>query len=231
MFDREFLRNKQLIEERIEYEDDFIDMEGIKKSEELDLEFEFDDYYNQIRDEQLIEMYESQIMEYYLEIDDYDSEYDPLQESIDALEKPIEDYGFYDYDYDNYYFEEIPMDAAYCGGQLHGYVVESGGFCDYDYPEGPDENLQGLRYDDPYCMDDFEFEIHDAYIPDDYYEEDEYEIEIELEENLQYIEEKCIQNLINQKIKEEKDFFEFVKENEVKDEYLLPLDNDDIIFS
>ena len=27
MFDREFLRDQQLIEERIEYEDDFIDMD------------------------------------------------------------------------------------------------------------------------------------------------------------------------------------------------------------
>lgn len=229
MFDREFLRNQQLIEERIEYEDDFIDMEGIKKSEELDLEFEFDDYYNQIRDEQLIEMYESQIMEYYMEIDDYESQYDPLQESIDSLEKPEPDYGFFDYDYDNCYFEEIPMDAAYSCGELHGYVVESGGFCDYDYPEGPDENLQGLRYDDPYCMEDFEFEIHDACIPDDYYE-DECDMEIEYGEYLQDIEEKRMQNLINQKIKEEKDFFQFVEENEVRDEYLLPLDLDDITF-
>lgn len=230
MFDRDVLRDQQLIEERIEYENDFMDMEGINKSEELDLEFEFEDYYNQIRDEQLIEMHEAEIMEYYLEIDEFASEFDPLQESIDAFAEPVPDYEFFDDDYDNCYFEEIAMDAAYCGGELHGYVVESGSFCDYDYPEGPDENLQGLRYDDPYCVDDFDFEIHDACIRDDYYGDD-YEMEIEYVEYKQDIEEKCIQNLINQKIQEENDFFKFVEENEVKDEYLLPFDMDDIIFN
>ena len=256
MFDRDVLRNQQLIEERIEYENDFIHEEGIIKSEEpeyyahpqyeeyydeeyhfdaecydaqeLDLEFDFEDYCNQIRDEQLIEMYEGQIEAYYLEIDADIEEYDPLDAAIDYYCHPREP-DYYDYfdAYDDCYVEEIPMDAAYCGGQLVGYVVsESAELCDYDYPEGPCENLWGLRYDEPFHMDCYDFEF-----PDEFYDspEQEYEMQMEYGEYLFDNEQRGLEKLINERLMEEKEFFEFVKENEVKDEYLLPIDCDDII--
>ena len=50
MFDKENLRNQQMIEERIEYENDFIFIEGIIKSEELDYYTtpQFEEYYCEV---------------------------------------------------------------------------------------------------------------------------------------------------------------------------------------
>ena len=257
MFDREVLRDQQLIEERIEYENDFIDIDEIIKSgeldvyttpqfeeyydyeysfdaeyveTELDLEFDFEDYCDRIHDEQLIEMYEAQIKDY-LEIDENISEYDPLEAAIEDLELPSEpDYEYFD-EFDDYYVEEIPMDAAYCGGQLIGYVVGETNFCDYDYPEGPDENLQGFRFGEPDYIEPYDCEMHDIDYPDDFYgnPEPEYQIANEHGEYLFDIQEECMQKMINDRINEENEFFKFVKECEVKDEYFLPIGCEDII--
>lgn len=198
MFDNEVLRNQQMIEERIEYENDFIYVEGIKKSDELDYyshyqfneyyggsdqfiveyyepiefgeEFGIDDLFNQMREEQLIEMYEAQIKEYCEEIDEI-SEYDPFQTAIDSFDETlVPEFDYYDsfdgssvpeFDYDDLfedcYFEEIPMDAAYCGRELVGYVVKDDSFCDYDYPEGPEENLNGINLFEGYSCPEIEF--------------------------------------------------------------------------
>ena len=256
MFDREILRNQQLIEERIEYENDFIYIEGIEKSDELDCyahpqyeqyldekyifedeyyvdkkldtEFDLEDACDLNRDEQLIEMYEAQIEAYYKEINHEIIEYDSLDAAIEDYNQPPEP-DYYDcFDaYDECWVEEIPMDASYCGGQLIGYVVNDSGFCDYDYPEGPDENLQGLRFGEP-CY----FEEYESPHPDfDSYEcrGAEYEILDDCGEYLFDNEEQSIQKMISDRIREENDFFEFVKEYELKDEYLLPIDCDDIL--
>lgn len=258
MFDRDVLRNQQMIEERIEYENDFIHEEGIIKSEqldyythpqyeeyydaeyhfeheysenqELDIDFDFEDYCNQIRDEQLIEMYEAQIEAYYLEIDEPISEYDSLDAAIEDYNRPVEpDFDYFD-SYDDCYFEEIPMDAAYCAGELIGYVRDESNICDYDYPEGPDENLSGLRFAEPSYIE-YDFDIPDFDYPDDFHDcpEMEYEITNNYGEYLLDNDEISMQKLIEERIKEENEFFRFVKENEVKDEYLLPAGCEDII--
>ena len=133
--------------------------------------------------------------------------------------------------YDDCYFEEIPMDAAYCGGQLIGYVVGETNFCDYDYPEGPDENLQGFRFGEPDYIEPYDCEMPDIDYPDDFYgyPEPEYEMENEHGEYLFDIQEECMQKMINDRINEENEFFKFVKECEVKDEYFLPIGCEDII--
>lgn len=255
MFDREVLRNQQLIEERIEYENDFIYIEGIIKSKELDfythpqfeeyydaensfhaqyygeelnLEFDFEEYGLQIHEKQMIEMQESLIEAYYLEIDNEIPDYDPFKDLIEDFQKPPEpDYPDYFDAYDEYYVEEIPMDAAYCCGELVGYVVnENAGHCDYDYPEGPDENLQGVGFGEPCYFEEYEFDIPEEF---HYCPEPEFELQSPYGEYLFDIEDDIINKLITDRLNEEKEFFKFVNEFEVMDKYLLPIDCDDII--
>ena len=260
MFDMENLRNQQLIEERMEYENEFISIPDIIKSDEFDYldfeeycedinmnDFEFEDYLNQIRDEQLIEEKEAEIEAYNFEIDDYYAEYNPLGAQIESLNdicphSDFLDFGTYEeyvkeyesmceYDYfEDDYVEEINMDAAYCGNQLYGYVVdEKDIIAGYDYPEGPNENIEGFRYPEPVCCIDFS--IPDVEVPDYYYDypEPEYEIEEDYGEYLYDREELHIKNQINQHLQEEKEFLEFVAENEILEEYYLPAGMDDII--
>lgn len=283
MFDREILRNKELIEERVEYENDFISISDIIKSEELDyytnpvydkyiegdfeidqirgismndfdMDFEFDDYLDKLHDEQLIEIHEAEIATDYLDIDDYYAEYDPLDAQIEELNdyNPYKDYleymAYEDYirecDLANseYYFdspfddyvEEVDMDGAYCGGNLYGYVVEDDefdGFGECDYPDGPSENLNGFRYPELEFFDDSSF--MDFELQMEAYDEMQSinDSEDDYGEYLVNLNESHMQSLIEEHIREEGEFLQFVKENEIPDEYYIPAGAEDIIFT
>lgn len=294
MFDADYLRDMQLIEEREVYENEFIREEDIIKSdemdyyncplyeeyisgtfetekysfkeyvsatfeiqqppyeEELDLEFDFEDYFIRLRDEQLIEerlAYESK----FFEIPEDIVEYDVLDDQIESYEEDLFGLDYYDYyvsgepcpDFydcyeDDYYVEEINMDAAYCGDRLYSYVVDDSEgfceydypegsedtFCEYDYPEGPDENLWGFKYPEPEwysdpCMD----------FPDDFYgyPEPDFDIEYFACMDLKNKEESYMQELIKEHIAEEKKFLEFISSQDIPDEYLPPEVMDDAI--
>ena len=79
----------------------------------------FDDYFIEVSfpDIEKSEEFDSQINSYEIE-NDY-----------------IPEYEYYDFE-DDYYFEEINMDAAYYGCELRGYVVD----------DDPFENLDGIYY-------------------------------------------------------------------------------------
>lgn len=255
MFDMEVLRNRQMIEEREEYENSFISIEEIIKSDEMDFQiaeymdfeekfeseeycmdfdFDFEDYMDKLRDEQLIEERLAYEMSAYLEVEDYYADYDPLDAQIEAFEyyeelgyDYVPEYEHYDYELEEDFVEEINMDAAYCGNALFGYVVEDDsfdGFCDYDYPEGPYENLDGIVYHEMVYYDcpfpGFPDEDYDC--PEQYYNIEDSDVTD--------TEDMHMKKLINEHIKEEKEFLEFVKENELKDDYYLPAGNEDIIF-
>ena len=261
MFDRDILRNKQLIEERIEYENSFILIEDIIKSGELDYytttqfeeyfnedyefncedifmdysDFEFEEYLNELCDEQLIEERLAYENAFISEIDENISEYDPLGAQIESLDYEYSpEFEYYD-DYFDDYVEEINMDAAYYGNTMFGYIVdENESFDEYDYPEGPDENLSGFRFPEPdYLCECFDYSIPDIELSDEFYDypEAEYEIQDDLGVYLYDEEESHMQNLINQQVREEKEFYEFVEQNEIPDEYYIPAGMNDIILS
>ena len=133
MIDVESLRNKKLIEEREMYENDFISIEDIMKSDELDYygclqyeeyligEFESElDFYNdnlngfiypfededfliQLRDEKLIKERESYEKDYFKFVDFPDKDIFDFQ--ISAREGEFIDVNEYDYDFE--YIEKI----------------------------------------------------------------------------------------------------------------------------
>ena len=136
-----------------------------------------------------------------MEIDEPISEYDSLDAAIEDYNRPVEpDFDYFDH-YDDCYFEEIPMDAAYCAGELIGYVKDESNICDYDYPEGPDENLSGLRFGEPSYIE-YDFDIPDFDFPDDFYDcpEMEYEITNHYGEYLLDNDEISMQKLIEELI-------------------------------
>ena len=122
------LRDEKLIEERESYEKDY---------------FEFADFPdNDIFDFQI----SSREGEEFIEVDefDYDFEYEP----------EYEDYEYYQYEEDMYwnlfYLKKSQFAAPECGCADLDYMPHDDGLCDYmdcyDYPEGPDENLCGMKY-------------------------------------------------------------------------------------
>ena len=274
MFDADYLRDMQLIEEREVYENEFIREEDIIKSdemdyyncplyeeyispdyeiveypcaEELDLGFDFEDYFIRLRDEQLIAerlAYESRFLQIPEEIDPFDGQIEAYEEDIfhpDYYDYYIPDMpcpDFYDCYEDDYYVEEIRMDAAYCGDRLYSYVVDDSeglcewdypegsedSLCEYDYPEGPDENLWGFRYPEPDYFDD-------SYYPDEIYEYPDPGFEIEYFEciDLKIREESHMDKLIKEHIAEEKRFLEFISNAEIPEEYLPPELMDDAV--
>lgn len=194
MFDMDILRDIDLIEERIEYENTLIS-----------------------------------------EIDENISEYDPLGAQIESLDyEYTPEFEYYD-DYFDDYVEEINMDAAYCGNTMFGYVVDDNeSFDEYDYPEGPNENLEGFRFPEPdYNYSCFDFSNLCLELPDEFYDYPEGEYETQDDFGLyQYDEEESrMQNLINQHINEEKEFFKFIEQNEIPDDYHIPLGIEGIILS
>ena len=194
MIDMESLRNEMLIEERQNYENDFISIADIMKSEELDYytgpqfevyfektleseapnlddfdySFEFEDRLIQQRDEILIKEHEAyeknnfEDIDLDLIVDDiFDYQIESFKEDS-FLEEIVPDYDFDPEDYeDMQYEEELSWDLHYlresqfetqsrCGCPYDDYMPNDDGLCDYldcyDYPEGPNENLSGIKY-------------------------------------------------------------------------------------
>ena len=220
----------------------------------LDLDFEFDDYLDRLRDERMIEIHEAEISADYLDIEDYYAEYDPLDAQIESLEEysPYNNYlnfkAYEDYILEcelvnnNYYLctplddyvEEINMDGAYCEGRLGGYVVnddEFDGFGECDYPEGPSENLGGFAYPEPEYFYDDSFMDFECQI--DAYDEMQsiHKIQENYKEYLVECQESHMEKLIEKHIREENEFLDYVNEYEVLDEYYLPPGTEGIIFT
>ena len=194
MIDMESLRNEMLIEERQNYENDFISIADIMKSEELDYytgpqfevyfektlesevpnlddfdySFEFEDRLIQQRDEILIKEHEAyeknnfEDIDLDLIVDDiFVLQIESFKEDS-FLEEIVPDYDFDPEDYeDMQYEEELSWDLHYlsesqfetqsqCGCPYDDYMPNDDGLCDYldcyDYPEGPNENLSGIKY-------------------------------------------------------------------------------------
>lgn len=255
MFDMEVLRNQQLIEEREIYENNFIRVEDIMKSdemdyytcpkfeeyfledfvyddiiEELDLEFDFEDYLENLRVEQLIEEREAYEMQYF-SIQKETPESDLLDFLIESFEEDnyCPEYDYYDY-YDDYYFEEYNMDAAYCGGRLYGYIVDDNeSFEEFDYPEGPDENIGGFKYPEP-CYQDY-FSDSCFEFPDDFYDcpELDYIFDEHMAIDFYESEESQLQSQIERYLIEEEQFLKFIAESEIQGEYLPPEAMSDVI--
>lgn len=263
----ENLRNQQLIEEREIYENNFISIEDIMKSDELDyytcpkfeeyfledfvcedtmneldLEFDFEDYLINLRDEQLIEQREA-YEEKYFSVPDEIPDVDLMDLQIESFERYgyAPEYDYYDVDYnyveecfpdygDDYYFEEYNMDAAYCGGRMYGYIVDDNeSFEEFDYPEGPDENLSGFRFPEPCYQDVFYDQCFE--FPDDFYDcpEVDYSFEDLMGFDLYEREESHMQSLIAQHLEEEKQFMKFIAGGEVENEYFPPEAQEDMI--
>lgn len=258
MFDMEVLRNRQMIEEREIYENSFISIEDIIKSDEVefqiakyvfshdmfeinefymnDFDWEFGrrDYLNQLRDEKMILEMQADELSLLSDIEHFYAEQDFLHAQIEEYDKEIEyqieehfnlyscisEVDFYDFRYDEYYFDEINMDGAYCGGGLSGYEVEVDPFDSFneiDYPEGPSENLNGFKYPEP----DYPDEFYDDMVP-------EYDIK-DYEPDYVGTEEIYLDKLIEDYLKEEKEFLKYVEEHEDEEEHYLPAGMEDII--
>ena len=194
MIDMESLRNEMLIEERQNYENDFISIADIMKSEELDYytgpqfevyfektleseapnlddfdySFEFEDSLIHQRDEILIKEHEAYEKNNFEDIvldlivdDIFDHQIESFKEDS-FLEEIVPDYDFDFEDYeDMQYEEEMSWEIHYlresqfetqsqCGCPYDDYMPNDDGLCDYldcyDYPEGPNENLSGIKY-------------------------------------------------------------------------------------
>ena len=196
--DMESLRNEKLIEEREMYENDFISIEDIMKSDELDYyahsqyeeyiirefeseldfhndnlngfvyPFEDEDFLIQLRDEKLIEERESYEKNYFkfadfpdkdifdFQISAREGEFIEMKEFDQDIEygAEYEDYEYYQYEEDMYwnlfYLKKSQFAIPECGCTDLDYMPYDDGLCDYmdcyDYPEGPDENLCGMKY-------------------------------------------------------------------------------------
>lgn len=142
--------------------------------EDFENSFEFDEYLNQIRDEKLIEERELYEKEYFSTIDEglvlndiYDYQIEARQED-EFCEINRYDYDFEheqeyvpdfdDYEYENEMFykllhlkeESLRASKPTCNCAYADYMPNDDGLCDYldcyDYPEGPEENLCGVKY-------------------------------------------------------------------------------------
>lgn len=235
----EDIRTKELIEERIEYENSFISQADIHKSEEMDFQikeyesflysFEEDDFLMKLRDDQLI----AERLEYEKNLEDFLRYEEPIEINCNSyIEAEMMDIGYDEYpELDDYYFEEINMDAAYCGNSLRGFVVSDDpydSFTEYGYPEGPNENIDGFRFEEPQfkCFDipdypDFEPDYECFEIPDF---EEEY-----LESIMSDKEESYITNQIKEHLEEERQFINFIKDSEMFDEAKLQFESEGII--
>ena len=194
--DFELLRIEKLIEEREDYEKEFLSLEPSTAEldyqifqYELELEdmetnlnsndfeedlsdpFELEDLHNLLRDMSLIrereeyeaihfstieaDLFREDIFDFQiaareeesLEQDGYDCdfEYEP---------EDYEDYVYDQYEEDMFwnlhYLRESQFEKPKCGCAYMDYMPNDDGFCDYldcyDYPEGPEENLNGIKF-------------------------------------------------------------------------------------
>ena len=233
----EDIRTQELIEEQIEYENSFISLEDIQKSEEMDFQIEKYDVflYSQRFDDEESNMneWEDMLIAERLEYEKNMSDFFATEEPLDMICEPypeMMDIQYDDYlcEEDDYYFEEINMDAAYCGSSLRGFIVSEDPFdnlAECDYPEGPNENIDGFRYPEPQyeC-----FEVPD-YEPDyECFEMPDFEEECYYE-NISDKEESYLKNLIKDHLNEEMKFQNFLKDSAVCDELKLQFESEDII--
>lgn len=134
--------------------------------EEFDYLFEQEDSLMNMRDEELIKEYGSEesfkfIGLEFIDKDIFDHQIESFKEDS-FLEENVPDYDFDPEDYeDMQYEEEMSWDLHYlresqfetqsrCGCPYDDYMPNDDGLCDYldcyDYPEGPNENLSGIKY-------------------------------------------------------------------------------------
>ena len=200
MVDKENKRNKQLIQEREEYE----------KA-----------YFSQIIDDMI---------------------------DSDALDKLIHDrFQYFDEHFD---FEPSPeyqrLEEIYYT-EYESSFKETNPFDEIDYPEGPDENLEGIRYDEPldYSFEDdfidYEPIVDDQFveIPDDVkLEEERVSNQIEnynpydfyddiLDEIIQ--DEDDLKKLIEEHVKDEKDFFDSLLIDAIQEQHYFERAIEDLI--
>lgn len=142
--------------------------------DDLDYSFEFEDYMNQLRDESLIKEREAYEKAYFSTIDE-NVELNNIFEHQIASREEVEfieingyDYDFkYEPEYDpDFVFDQYEDDMFYklyylkqesqmasqesCSCAYMDYMPNDNGLCDnldcYDYPEGPEENLCGIKF-------------------------------------------------------------------------------------
>ena len=233
----EEIRTNELIAERIEYENSFICLTDIQKSEEMDFQIKEHEsflYAQRIYEEDsIIKLRDDELIAERLEYEKNLSDFFATEEPLDMICEPypeMMDIQYDDYlcEQDDYYFEEINMDAAYCGSSLRGYVVSDDPFDTFtecDYPEGPNENIEGFRYPEPQyeCFEVQEYEPdYECFEMPDFEEECYYE-------NISEKEELYLKNLIKDHLNEEMKFQNFLKDSEVCDELKLQFESEDII--
>lgn len=122
------------------------------------------------------------------------------------------------------------MEASYDSDIISGYILDRDPFDkieECDYPDGPDENLSGIKYPD-YDFSDFNY-----YEPDiDRYEQeidDEYD-EYIIESSEEYFEELHMKKLIKEHLSEEKAFLDSLIEPVFNEEYATMSYVEEIIF-
>lgn len=134
--------------------------------EEFDYLFEQEDSLMNMRDEVLIKEYGNEESFEFIGLEFIDEDiFDYQIESFEQdnfLEETVPDYDFDFEDYeDMQYEEEMSWEIHYlresqfetqsrCGCPYDDYMPNDDGLCDYldcyDYPEGPNENLSGIKY-------------------------------------------------------------------------------------
>ena len=105
--------------------------------EEFDYLFEQEDSLMDMRDEVLIKEHEKGESFKFIAFDFDPDDYNHMQYEENTFWKL-------------HYIRENQFDASSCGCQYDDYMPNDEGFCDYldcyDYPEGPNENLSGIKY-------------------------------------------------------------------------------------
>ena len=166
MRDIEMLRIERLIVERQDYEDAFFSLEPqndeleytisqyIREIENISFNpFEYEDYLIELRDEKLIkeqEKYEQNNFSF-SEVDVYDFQIKAME---DELFENDYDSEYYQYEeemfYHLQYLKSSQFEKPTCSCMDLDYMPHDDGLCDYfdcyDYPEGPDENLSGVKF-------------------------------------------------------------------------------------
>ena len=134
--------------------------------EEFDYLFEQEDSLMNIRDEVLINEYEKgesfEVIAFdYIDEDFFEFQIESMEEER-FLEENFQDFDFDPDDYEHiqyeeamfwklHYLRESQFEApSSCGCPYDDYMPNDDGLCDYldcyDYPEGPNENLSGIKY-------------------------------------------------------------------------------------
>ena len=110
----ETIRDANLIQERVMYEENFLDDASVEIEKSLELDYQ-------------IELY------------------------LENSQREFIEYDYHEYDIlDDYYFEEIDRDNLISTCDGFEYVADDenpfDSFDEYDYPEGPNENINGCNY-------------------------------------------------------------------------------------